>query len=98
MNPIFASDLAFMMADFGQAVAWGGFSTTGNLTVATEDLVSQDGFAIVRGETLSLVYRRTDLPGLKRREILTIDSVPYLVRHIDLAGDGLQATAYLESA
>lgn len=98
MNPVFANDLTHMMADFGQTVVWGAFTTTGILSVATEDLVAQDGLAIVRGETPTLTYRRTDLPGLKARSILSIEVQAYIVRHIDLEGDGLQATAYLELA
>lgn len=96
MNPIFASDLKHMMADFGQPVVWGAYSTTGNLAVATQDLVSEDGYAIVRGETPALTFALADLPGLKRKDILTVAGVSYRVKHVDLEGDGLVATAYLE--
>jgi hypothetical protein len=98
MNPIFASDLARMTADFGQAVVWGAYSTTGNLEVATEDLVAEDGFAIVRGETPALTHAVASLPGLKRKDTLTVGGIAYRVKHLDLEGDGLVGIAYLERA
>lgn len=98
MNPIFANDLPFMLADFGQEVVWGSYKTTGILSMATEDQVNDDGFAIVRGETPALQYANTALPGLKRRDVLTHGGTPYRVRHVDLEGDGLHAIAYLERA
>lgn len=98
MNPIFANDLASMMADFGQAVVWGSYVTTGILSVSTEDLVNDDGFAIVRGETPNLEYAASALPGLKRKEALTVGGVSFRVQHIDFKSDGLLALAYLEHA
>lgn len=101
MNPIFASDLAHMHADFGGAVVWGAYRTTGTLATATDDLVSEDGYAIIRGETPMLVYTASTLPGLKRRDVLQITDVmgqtaDYQVNHVDLLADGLPARAYLE--
>ena len=96
MNPTFANDLQFMMADFGQTVVWGAFSTTGILSVSTQDLVSEDGFAIVRGETPVISYAAAALPGLKGKAILTVAGVPHRVKRVDLEGDGLHALAYLE--
>ncbi len=98
MNPIFASDLQRMTADFGQVATWGAFTTTGVLEIATEDLVSEDGFAIVRGETPAFSFPRADLPGLKRKDVLVIAGTSYRVKHLDLVADGLLATAYLELA
>lgn len=98
MNPVFASDLQHMTADFGQAVVWGTYTTMGNLEVATQDLVAEDGFAIVKGETPALTHARAALPGLKRKDTLTVGGVAYRVKHVDLEGDGLLAIAYLEPA
>lgn len=98
MNPIFSSDLKLMMADFGQAVVWGAYSTTGILSVSTQDFVSEGGLAIVRGETLELAYPAADLPGLKAKAILSVGGVDHRVKHVDLEGDGLVAHAYLELA
>ena len=96
MNPVFASDLQFMTADFGQEIVWGAFRTKANVGKSTEDLVAEDGFAIVRGETPVISYATTTLPGLKGKAILTVDGVSHRVRHVDLEGDGLHALAYLE--
>ena len=98
MNPIFASDFPSLLADFGQPVVWGALTTIGILCVATEDLVSEDGFAIIRGETHSLQYFAISLPGLKRREVLTVGAASFRVRHVVLEGDGLHAIAYMEPA
>ncbi len=98
MNPIFASDLQFMTADFGEEIVWGAFRTMGNVSRATEDLVAEDGFAIVRGETPVISYATAALPGLKGKAILTVAGVSHRVRHVDLEGDGLHALAYLELA
>lgn len=96
MNPIFTSDLQFMTADFGQDIVWGSFSTKANLIKATEDLVAEDGFAIVRGETPVISYAAAALPGLKGKAVLTVAGVPHRVKRVDLEGDGLHALAYLE--
>ena len=100
MNPLFASDLKYMTAlpDHGQAVVWGAYATTGNLGVSTEDLAAEDGFLVVRGETPALTFERATLPGLKRKDTLTVGGVSYRVKHVDLEGDGLVAIAYLEPA
>lgn len=98
MNPIFANDLAHMLADFGGRVAWGAYVTTGILSMSTEDLISDDGFAIVRGETPVLTFATQALPGLKGRDLIQYEGSDYRVRRVDLVEDGLRARAYLERA
>lgn len=98
MNPVFANDLKLMMADFGQVATWGTYSTTGILNVATNDLVNESGYAIIRGETPTFTYPAADLPGLKARHPLVIEGATYTVQHLDLEGDGQVAVAYLEKA
>ena len=95
---IFEDDLKYLTRDFGKPVVFGVYTTKGILALATEDMVNDDGFAIIRGETPALTYAFSDLPGLKRRSAITIAGVPYTVNRVDLEGDGAVAVAYLERA
>jgi hypothetical protein len=98
VNPIFANDLVHLVADFGGRVTWGAYVTTGILTIATDDQVNEDGYAIVRGETPVLTYATSTLPGLKGRDLITYEGTDYNVNRVDLLEDGLRAKAFLEKA
>lgn len=95
---VFESDLRYLTHDFGKPVVFGVYTTKGILALATDDMVNDDGFAIIRGETPALTFATSDLPGLKRRSAITVAGVAYTVNRVDLEGDGAVSVAYLERA
>ena len=90
-----SSDLAFMLADFGEVVVFGAYTTKGLLDHET-DLQDMGGQMAIVGDTIALTYAAASLPGLKKASALTVAGVSYKVREIHKKEDGALCVAFLE--
>ena len=90
-----ASDITFMLTDFGELVVFGAYTTRAVLDYQTDVQDMGNDMAIL-GQTISIRYEVSKLPGLKRASAITVAGTSYKVREIHLLADGLIARAFLE--
>ena len=88
-------DLRAMMADFGVALAFGAYTSTGLLGIATVEDTLESGSSIIAGTSRVVTFPAETLPGLKIGSGLTVAGVVYPVKDFKLVGDGRVAKAFL---
>jgi hypothetical protein len=90
-----SSDLAFMLADMGEVVTFGAYTCRALLNHET-DLQDMGGQMAIVGDTISIEYATTSLPGLKKASAITAAGTSYKVREIHKKEDGALSVAFLE--
>ncbi len=93
--PYGSNDLPFMLADFGEVVVFGVYTSKAILDHQTDVQDLGDQMAVL-GSTISILFQVSALPGLKKASAITVGGTSYKVREIHKQDDGQLARAFLE--